>query len=71
MVREGKEYNVKNIPERIYLQIEDDFGSLPYPPSKKDDFTKLEEVTWCKDRINDSDIEYQRVRKRKVKGGKS
>uniref|UniRef100_A0A6M3INE3 Uncharacterized protein n=1 Tax=viral metagenome TaxID=1070528 RepID=A0A6M3INE3_9ZZZZ len=68
MVREGKEYNVKNIPERIYLQIEDDFGSLP---SKEDDFAKLEEVTWCKDRINDSDIEYQRVRKRKVKGGKS
>jgi hypothetical protein len=33
-----------NIPDKIYLQIEDET-----------------EVTWCVDRINDTDVEYLRV----------
>jgi len=39
---------MKNIPQRIYLQVE----------GAEDDFNELAEVTWCADRINASDIEY-------------
>lgn len=41
---------MKNIPKRIYLQVEGE--------SLNNDFGKLQGVTWCVDRINDSDIEY-------------
>lgn len=37
------------VPERIYLQVTTEDGEWP------------DEVTWCVDRINDSDIEYRRV----------
>ena len=41
---------MKNIPKKIYLQV----------PDNEDvkDFKDLFEVTWCVDKINDSDIEY-------------
>lgn len=38
-------------PERIYLQAGDD----------RDTFDDMDGVTWCKDQINDSDIEYVRA----------
>lgn len=44
---------MKNLPDRIYLQIESD----------AEDFNDLKEVTHCVDRINDSDVEYSRVEK--------
>ena len=54
-----------SIPERIYLQLYDEDGGLI------DD-----NVTWCEDRLNESDIEYFHISKveqlrgmlRKVKG---
>jgi hypothetical protein len=36
-------------PGKIYLQIEDNDGD------------GLEEITWCTDRINDSDVQYIRA----------
>jgi hypothetical protein len=47
--------NVKNIPEKIYLQIGKDVD--------EGDFSAFSEVTWCKGRINSNDIEYVRVKK--------
>jgi hypothetical protein len=44
-----KKYKLKNIPENIFLQVE---GA-----EDGDNFKELE-VTWCSDKINDSDIEY-------------
>ena len=44
---------MKNIPNKIYLNI-------GYDPEKGDDFNDLGEVTWCVDKVNDNDIEYQR-----------
>lgn len=44
---------MKHIPNKIFLNI-------GYEPEKGDDFNDLEEVTWCVDKVNDSDIEYQR-----------
>lgn len=41
---------MKNIPKKIYLQVGDNSGN---------DFGKLHGVSWCEDRINDSDIEYE------------
>lgn len=43
--------NLKNWPQRIYLQHSDEGDPLP-------DFNDLEDVTWCKDRIDASDVEY-------------
>ncbi len=42
---------MKNVPKKIYLQtgIDDDM---------EEDFNNLREVTWCKDRVNKSDICY-------------
>lgn len=40
---------MKNIPKKIYLQVGDDAG---------DDFNKLHGVTWCDEKINDSDIAF-------------
>lgn len=42
---------MKNVPERIYLQIDAD-GETP------SDFNELHGVSWCSDKINDNDIEY-------------
>lgn len=42
---------MKNIPERIYLNIGD---GVPDDA----DFRDLEEVTWSDERINDNDIVY-------------
>ena len=47
---------MKNTPERIYLQIGDEYEIK--------DFNEAEEVSWCADKIYDSDIEYVRVIKR-------
>jgi len=41
-----------NTPDRIFLN----FG--PYPG---DDFKDHSEVTWCTDKINESDVEYVRA----------
>ena len=49
---------MKNIPEKMYLQIgedadlEEDFNDL-----------SLEDITWCRDKVFDNDIEYVRVKK--------
>ena len=36
-------------PDKIYLQINDDLGE------------ELDDITWCEDRIEDTDIEYIRA----------
>lgn len=41
---------MKNIPEKIYLQVDAD-GETP------EDFDGLS-ITWCPDKIHDNDIEY-------------
>src|SRR6185312_7779555 len=43
---------MKNIPEKIYLQIGDECDG--------EDFNELSEVSWCKDKIYDNDIEFER-----------
>ena len=52
---------MKNIPKRIFLNL----GEIEHSGVK--DFNELSEVTWCADRIFDSDIEYVRVTKTKKK----
>lgn len=42
---------MKNKPEKIFLQIGCD-------PEDVEDFKDLSEVTWCKDKIHDSDLPY-------------
>ena len=44
---------MKHIPNKIYLNIGCD-------PKEVEDFNDLSEVTWCSDKICDSDIEYTR-----------
>jgi hypothetical protein len=44
---------MKNIPDKIYLQIDAD-GETP------EDFNELHGVSWCADRIYPNDIEYVR-----------
>lgn len=41
---------MKNLPEQIYLN----FG----PIDEDEDFVALREVTWCTDKINETDAEY-------------
>jgi len=41
---------VKNLPAVIYLQVGEDID--------EEDFNDLIEVTWCKDKIYDTDIRY-------------
>ena len=43
---------MKNIPKRIYLQVDPD-------DEKPEDFNELLCVTWCSERVNKSDIEYE------------
>ena len=42
---------MKNLPTKIYLQIDAD-GETP------EDFKDLHGISWCEDKINDNDIEY-------------
>ena len=44
---------MKHIPNKIYLNVGCDTREVKY-------FSELSEVTWCADKINDNDIEYQR-----------
>ncbi|MBO9657511.1 MAG: hypothetical protein J7527_01675 [Chitinophagaceae bacterium] len=44
---------MKDVPQKIYLQVGDD-----YDPSLPEKFGDLREVTWCSNRVHDSDIEY-------------
>lgn len=44
---------MKNIPDRIYLNLGDE---CPYNA----DFRNLSEVTWSEDKVSDNDIEYVR-----------
>ncbi|MBU9439113.1 hypothetical protein KTE91_28950 [Burkholderia multivorans] len=46
--------NIKNAPQRIYLNV----GDLP--PGEFE-FASLHEVSWCADKQGDSDIEYALV----------
>lgn len=50
-----EETKIINAPERIWLQVGDDFepGDV--------DFNSLSEVTWCQDNVHSTDIEYVRV----------
>ena len=43
---------MKNLPKRIYLQVDPD-------NENPEDFSDLSGVTWCTERVNKSDIEYQ------------
>ena len=43
---------MKNLPKKIYLQVDLD-------NENPEDFNELLCVTWCDERINDSDIEYE------------
>jgi hypothetical protein len=45
---------MENIPNKIYLQIGDDFE----PDNFTGDFKELSEISWCVDKIYDGDIEY-------------
>jgi len=45
---------MKNIPKTIYLQIGKDC-----PTDDGEDFNKLYGVTWCAERINENDIEFE------------
>ena len=48
---------MKNTPKRIYLQVD--------PKNEKpEDFNELTEVTWCQDKIFDTDICYIRAGKK-------
>ena len=49
---------MKNIPNKIYLQIGEKTDLLYV-----EDFKELNEMTWCEDRINDTDIVYYRKKK--------
>lgn len=45
---------MKNIPQRIYLQIGEDVSVK----ENDSDFNDLAGVSWCADKINKTDIEY-------------
>lgn len=47
---------MKNIPKKIYLQV----GDLTDDEIKNSDFNELSEVTWCKEKVSATDIEYVR-----------
>lgn len=49
--RTPKRSDKMKIPDKIYLQVQDEFGE------------DQENVTWCKDRLDASDIEYIRDEK--------
>lgn len=47
---------MKNVPNKIYLQV----GELTDEEMREVDFDDLSEVTWCKDNIFPTDIEFVR-----------
>jgi hypothetical protein len=49
--REFKIVDMKNLPNKIYLQVDPNNES-------PDDFSELRGITWSVDRINDSDLEF-------------
>ena len=52
--------SAKKPPKRIYLQyFGADKGDLA--PQSKIEWTKALEITWCEDKIYDTDFEYIRV----------
>lgn len=44
---------MKNIPEKIYLQVDPENENT-------EDFNELQGVTWCKNKINETDVGYIR-----------
>ena len=53
---------MKNIPNKIYLNLGDDFTAKEF---KEADFNDASEVTWCKDRIDKDDLVYYRKTSKK------
>lgn len=47
---------MKNIPNRIYLQV----GEMSDEEYRETDFHDLDEVTWCEDKAFKTDIEFHR-----------
>jgi hypothetical protein len=45
--------NIKNIPKNIYLQVDMDGDTSEV------DFKDLSGVTWCADKIHDTDLKFQ------------
>jgi len=45
--------NIKNIPKNIYLQVDMDGDTSEV------EFKDLSDVSWCADKINDTDLKYQ------------
>ena len=45
--------NIKNIPKNIYLQVDMDGDTSEV------EFKDLSGVSWCADRINDTDLKFQ------------
>lgn len=54
-IQAGDDVTVTNVPARIYLNLGDlyEMGEIP--------FQQLTDVTWCEDKIDDTDIEYVRA----------
>lgn len=50
---------MKNLPEKIYLQVCGDCNANDCENCKFEDLE--DNVTWCKDKIFDKDIEYTRT----------
>ena len=50
---------MKNLPDKIYLQVCGDCNANDCENCKFDDLE--DNVTWCKDKIFDKDIEYTRT----------
>jgi hypothetical protein len=55
---DGEYIKMKNIPNKIYLQIGSDCP-------KDEDFKELACVTWCDERIDKNDIVYIRYKRKK------
>jgi len=45
---------MKNVPKRVFLQV----GELTQDEIRNVDFNELDEVTWCANRVFDTDIEF-------------
>ena len=45
--------NIKNIPKNIYLQVDSDGDNSEI------EFKELAGVSWCAERINDTDLKFQ------------
>lgn len=50
---------MKRIPDKIYLQFHGQ-DSCELPDTDLEQYDEESEVTWCEDRINDTDVEYIR-----------